>query len=425
MAGRYWLKGFLEKFPNLKKKNAKNLSIHRAKCANKVLISKFFQELTQWVREWKLEYKPFHIWNVDESGVGDVPNEQQVIGITGVPASQTVAGEKPQNTTVVTYASAGGLCMPPMIIFKAGKVDSSWREAAPSGYAIRSSKTGYINQQLFAEYGELFVRFLKEKHLLGNNQKVLLLLDSHKSHLFNLQFMTYMSSNGVEVCCFPPHCTHLLQPLDDVPFAHFKGCYQKELADWNLKHLGRKMTRIEFFRVFVPPYTKAMMPQTIQKGFSNTGIYPVNPHASKLQRIGPSIVSDRFSKCKKFVLVQFQLPVRSETFGARINMRHADKQDSYKTFNRSIFFPLQVMITRLLEQMRQVSRRVRPRSWMRLQEGYLSQMKLKFQPRLMLRTLMTMRGKKLTRKLMRKLMRKLTRRLKTLSGMRKQLFRYL
>ena len=90
--------------------------------------------------------------------------------------------------------------------------------------------------------------------------------------------MTYMSSNGVEVCCLPPHCTHLLQSLDDVPFAHFKGCYQKELADWNLKHLGRKMTRIEFFRVFVPAYTKAMMPQTIQKGFSNTGIYPVNPH---------------------------------------------------------------------------------------------------------------------------------------------------
>ena len=85
------------------------------------------------------------------------------------------------------------------------------------------------------------------------------------------------------------------------------------------------------------------------------------------------------------------------------------------------------MITRLLEQMRRVSRRVRPRSWMRLHEGYPSQMKLKFQPRLMLRTLITMmmRGRKMTRKLMRKLTRKLTRRLKTLSGMRKQLFRYL
>ena len=137
MAGRYWLKEFLERFPNLKKKNAKNLSTHSTKCANKVVISKFFQELTQWIREWKLEFKPFHIWNVDESRVGDVPNEQQVIGITGVPASQTVASEKPQNTTGVTYVSADGLCMTPMIVFKVGKVHSSWREAAhqvmPSG----------------------------------------------------------------------------------------------------------------------------------------------------------------------------------------------------------------------------------------------------------------------------------------------------
>ena len=278
----------------ISRKNAKNFPSIGLNVPIK--YCKFFQELTQWIREWKFEFKPFHIWNVDESGVGVVPNEQQVIGLPGVPASQTVAGEKPQNTTVVTYASAGGLCMPPMIVFKAGKVDSSWRETAPSGYAIRCSKTGYINQQLFAEYGELFVRFLKEKHLLSNKQKVLLLLDSHKSHLFNLQFMTYMSSHGVEVCCFSPHCTHLLQPLDDVPFAQFKGCYQKELADWNLENLGRKMSRTEFFRVFVPAYTKAMMPHTIQKGFCNTGIYQVNPHASKLQRIGPSIVSDRFSK---------------------------------------------------------------------------------------------------------------------------------
>ena len=102
--------------------------------------------------------------------------------------------------------------MPPVVIFKTCKVNSSWREAAPSGYTIRCSKTGYINQQLFAEYGEFFIIFLKEKSLLGNNQKVLLLLDSHKSHLFNLQFMTYMSANGVEVCCFPPMYSSVTAP---------------------------------------------------------------------------------------------------------------------------------------------------------------------------------------------------------------------
>ena len=45
--------------------------------------------------------------------LGMSPNEQQVISITGVPASQTVAGEKPQNTTVVTYVSASGFVYAP------------------------------------------------------------------------------------------------------------------------------------------------------------------------------------------------------------------------------------------------------------------------------------------------------------------------
>ena len=124
--------------------------------------------------------------------------------------------------------------------------------------------------------------------------------------------------------------------------------------------------------------------------------------------------------CLKFVLVEFQLPVRSETFGARFDIRHADKRDLFKTFN--IFFQLQLMIT-LLKQTRRVGRRVRPRSLMKLQEeGYLSQRKLKFQPR-QRRSLRTLRT--LTTKMTRKMMRKMMRSLQTLNGKRRQLFRYL
>ena len=297
-AGRYWTKNYLNRHPKLKRKNAKNLSIARAKCANPVVLSRFFQQLKEWYRIWRLEFSPFHIWNVDEMGVPDLPKEHKVIGLTGVPASQTVAGEKPVNTTVVPFVSAGGLCMPPMVIFKGAKIDRDVREAAPSGYSVRASKTGYINQQLFRECGEKFVAFLKEKEILGNGQKVLLLLDSHKSHLFNLQFMKYMIANNIEVCCFPPHCTHIIQPLDDIPFGNFKKLYQQELSEWNLKHLGSKLSRKDWFRVFVPSFTQAMTPSAIQKGFQNTGIYPVDANAKKLKRLGPSIVSDRYSKCR-------------------------------------------------------------------------------------------------------------------------------
>ena len=65
------------------------------------------------------------------------------------------------------------------------------------------------------------------------NAKVILLLDLHKSHLFNLKFLEYMKANRVEVCSFPPHCTHLMQLLDDVPFGSFKVEYQKNLMRIN------------------------------------------------------------------------------------------------------------------------------------------------------------------------------------------------
>ena len=97
------------------------MSIYHARGANPVVVKGFFNDLQKWITEWKLEYKPFHIWNVDEMGVGDVPKERKLIGIKGIPASQTVADEKPTNSTAVTFAWAGGLYMPLMVILNVAK----------------------------------------------------------------------------------------------------------------------------------------------------------------------------------------------------------------------------------------------------------------------------------------------------------------
>ena len=73
--------------------------------------------------QYELNYKPFNIWNIDETGLPDIPREQKVVGVMGEAALQTVAEEKPVNTMLLTYVSAGGLAMPPMVIFKGSKVD--------------------------------------------------------------------------------------------------------------------------------------------------------------------------------------------------------------------------------------------------------------------------------------------------------------
>ena len=226
-----------------------------------------------------------------------MPREQKVVGVMGEAALQTVVGEKPVNTTLLTYISAGGLAMPPVVIFKGSKVDPDWREAAPSGYVIRALKSGYIQSKLFAEYGEKFIQFLKEKKL-DKNGKHLLLLDSRSSHSFNLHFMQYMKVHDVEVLCFPPHCTHLMQLLDNVPFGGLKKAYQREILDYNFRFSAKKLLKLEFFRVLVPAYTKSMSEKAIKAGFEKCGIYPVNPKATKLLRTWPSLISDKYSKLK-------------------------------------------------------------------------------------------------------------------------------
>ena len=292
-AGRKWLKHFFKRHPEVKKKNAVNLSIARAMCANPTQIGRFFEQYRNWIADWKLEFAPNRIWNVDECGIGDVPKPQTVVGVTGERAFQTVSGEKSTNTTMVTFASAGGIVTKPMLIFKASKVKNEWRDAAPSGYHLKASPSGYINSTLFYEYGKEFVTFLKERHILTGDLKVLLLLDLHKSHLFNYDFMQHMKKNNVEVCSFPPHCTHVLQPLDDVPFGNFKREYDCELHQMNRTLCGNKMNKKQFFRVFVPAFTTGMAPEFIRKGFENTGIYPPNAEALKLQNIQASAVYDR------------------------------------------------------------------------------------------------------------------------------------
>ena len=81
--------------------------------ANPYQIEKFFDLLIQWIRKWGLEFLPNNIWNIDESGVTDVPKVQKVIGVTGERAFQTVAADKGETTTVVTYISTGGVIVPP------------------------------------------------------------------------------------------------------------------------------------------------------------------------------------------------------------------------------------------------------------------------------------------------------------------------
>lgn len=291
--GRVWFDGWMKRYPQFTLKNAKTLSLVRALGANRGSITFWFGLYKGWLQEIGFN-NPNKLWNVDESGLQDNYKPGKIIGLKKQPAMQIVGGEKGTLFTVVTYISAGGLKAPPILIFKASNVKREWVEAAPAGWLVRASKSGYINAALFEEYGKLFVTFLKE-HRLDTGAKNMVILDLHKSHLFNFSYMNNMIANNVKVVSFPPHCTHALQPLDDLPFAKLKALWNAELGEQNFQMCAAKINNSQLVRMLASIWDDAMTSSIIVTAFSNCGLYPVNANATKIrQRIGPSkIIKDK------------------------------------------------------------------------------------------------------------------------------------
>ena len=75
---------------------------------------------------------PQQIWNCDESRCQDVP-EDEVIGETGVPQYRTVPKEQGETSTILTFANAVGLVVPPLIIHKGAKCQTRGTSTAQWG----------------------------------------------------------------------------------------------------------------------------------------------------------------------------------------------------------------------------------------------------------------------------------------------------
>ena len=239
--------------------------------------------------------KPRQIWNVDEKGVEDIPHVRRVVGVKGQDTYQLVAGEKGSRSTILAMVNANGDHVPPMVIHKGMRVQPGWDTNKPQDTMLRCSKSGYINKQLFAEYGARFVRFLNSEGLLGLPH--LLLMDSHFSHLYNYQFIDMMQSYNIQVLGFRPHTTHLVQPLDKNPFSMLDHHWNVGLRRHNTLKGGRKLTKSEFFGLFNVAWYKAMTPHTIQSGFKRSGIYPPDKTAIPLHKLEPAQVTDMCEFC--------------------------------------------------------------------------------------------------------------------------------
>ena len=89
-----------------------------------------------------------------------------------------------------------------MVIQKGVRVQDTWHLKKPGDMRLAATTKGYITKAKFHEYGLHFIKYLKSNCMLG--RKHLLIVDGHKSHLYNLPFYELMQTNDIEVLTIPP-----------------------------------------------------------------------------------------------------------------------------------------------------------------------------------------------------------------------------
>ena len=235
MVGCKWLSGFLNCHPDISLKKAKNLSIARAMGANPMLIGQWYSLLKE-VMDTVDIMSPEQIWSGDKTDIQNVPKEIKVLGYRKIHTFQQVSSKQGETSTVLSFISAVGNVVPPLVIHKGQCVQDSWKLKAPGNIQLGTTTKDYITKSKFHKYGLHFIKYLKNTGLA--KWKNLLIIDGHKSHLYNLPFYEAMRANGIEVLKIPPHTSHLLQPLDSIPFSQFEKHWEKNLMCYNSSHSG-------------------------------------------------------------------------------------------------------------------------------------------------------------------------------------------
>lgn len=252
-------------------RKAEHTSAARAYGFNEEAVKQFFTLLKE-VYD-KYHFSPDRIYNVDETGISVVPKSSpKVIAKKGKRqvGGKTVA-ERGETVTAEICMSAGGMFMPPMLIFPRVKVNEKLLEGAPPGAWAEFHKTGYMQTDIFARWFEKFIEFTQAKP----DNPVLLLLDGHVSHVKNIKVIDLARSNGVVILCFPPHCTHKMQPLDVGFMAPLNSCFGKEISTLQRQHVVVNMQSL--YSTFGKAFLKAAKMETAVNSFRKCGIWPYNP----------------------------------------------------------------------------------------------------------------------------------------------------
>ncbi|EAQ86387.1 hypothetical protein CHGG_07640 [Chaetomium globosum CBS 148.51] len=122
----------------------------------------------------------------------------------------------------------------------------------------------------------------------ATTKRRLLVVDGHGSHESD-EFMWECYANNVHLLFLPPHCSHVLQPLDLTVFSPLKNSHRRYLSDIILQRNGLPLNKQDFIVAYARAREDLMYSKNVRSGWEASGLWPLNvekPLASRFVDVG-------------------------------------------------------------------------------------------------------------------------------------------
>jgi hypothetical protein len=266
---------------NLKSLTPELLETKRSEYATSALINRWFSSMSPEVRG----INPCLIFNFDETMLYSTSHAKIIISSE----KKTFRRKAPMgpHVTLGLCISPLGIHPPPLIILSAKELDETFSYFESVNLVqIVNSPSGWMTGEIFAQWANRFCQWLQIYRLSlpeeVRGQTALLYIDNCRSHC-SLEALTVFRMNNVKVISFPPHVTHILQPVD-------VSCAKALKADlWkNMKYFEKNIDKF----IVTPNQSERRRAQLIlaalssvaacnfkacPNGFRKAGIFPFDP----------------------------------------------------------------------------------------------------------------------------------------------------
>ena len=185
---------------------------------------------------------------------------------------QEVTSGKGQTITLLGCGNAVGHAIPPYFVFQGKRMIDGLMDGSSVGVVGTVSESGWSESGWSSS--TLFLYWLSNHFtkLIPRGEKVLLMLNGHKSHL-TLNVIEWAKENDIILQLLPAHTSHLLQPLNVGCFGPLQKVYDN-LCHKLMRTNERMITGYDVCDLGCKAYTTAVSANNLQLACKKSGIYP-------------------------------------------------------------------------------------------------------------------------------------------------------